>query len=80
MRTAAQVDAVFRRLRRLRTNPPLFNDRITPKSVRRRLERLRRWCGPALWQSLCTAEVKREPLKESSMQYRTRRPAGNGNT
>lgn len=57
-------DAIWRvhlRLRDLVRRPRLFDDRMPPGRVRARLERFRRWCGPLLWQVLCTCEVKREP-------------------
>lgn len=37
---------VHLRLRDLQAHPRLFNDRMPPVRVRRRIERFRRWCGP----------------------------------
>lgn len=64
------IFAVHKRLRNLIRQPRLFDDRMPSGRVRIRIERFRRWCGPALWQRLCTCEVKRIEPTGNVQRYR----------
>lgn len=66
----ATIFAVHKRLRDLAGRPRLFDDRMPPARVSRRLERFKGWCGPMVWAILCDCEHHRTQPPETLKRYR----------
>lgn len=66
----ATIFAVHVRLRDLARRPRLFNDRMPPARVARRLRRFQRWCGPTLWWVLVDHEHRRTQPAADVIRWR----------